>query len=249
MGERVRKADSPVPDSCTLFRNSPVSPFYWSCSASLSRKPHCSPGAAVTAGGNFSASPLMHLRSLSWLLVPTWHQDVRPVPWERPFSRTGEHANQQHWQVVLATGKSDLGVLGLPPENFLVRPHVPQLEVLQHSSVFLTHGGMNSVMEGLYYGVPLVVIPQMLEQSITAKRVEELGLGIALESNAMTVDLLQEAITRVASKPEFSTRVQHMRDIIRESGGCRSAADAIIQFSRTTGQRLWGWPPRIGHPS
>ncbi len=191
----------------------------------------------------------MHLRSLSWLLVPTWHQDVRPVPWERPFSRTGEHANQQHWQVVLATGKSDLGVLGLPPENFLVRPHVPQLEVLQHSSVFLTHGGMNSVMEGLYYGVPLVVIPQMLEQSITAKRVEELGLGIALESNAMTVDLLQEAITRVASKPEFSTRVQHMRDIIRESGGCRSAADAIILFSRTTGQRLWSWPPRIGHPS
>ncbi|MFL5700975.1 MAG: nucleotide disphospho-sugar-binding domain-containing protein [Ktedonobacteraceae bacterium] len=171
----------------------------------------------------------------------------RATTGERPFSRTGEQAHQPPWQVVLATGKSDLGVLGVPPENFLVRPRVPQLGVLQHSSVFLTHGGMNSVMEGLYYGVPLVVIPQMLEQRITAKRVEELGLGIALDSNAVTVDRLQEAVRRVASEPQFRTRVQHMRDIIRESGGAHRAAEAIIQFTRTTGQRGWSWAPHPGH--
>jgi len=167
---------------------------------------------------------------------------------ERPVSQPGEQA-QQPWQVVLATGKSNLSDLGVPPENFLVRAHVPQLDVLQHSSVFLTHGGMNSVMEGLYYGVPLVVLPQMLEQRVTAKRVEELGLGIALERNALTGDLLQEAVTRVASEPEFRTRVQQMRDSLRESGGARRAADAIIHFTRTTGQRLWSWPPRSEHPA
>lgn len=148
------------------------------------------------------------------------------------------------WQVVLASGTSDLGV---PPENFLVRPRVPQLAVLQHSRVFVTHGGMNSVMEALSYGVPLVVLPQMLEQRITAKRVQELGLGIALESTAVTVDQLQEAVRRVASEPQFRTRVQHMRQIIRESGGARRAADAIIQFTRTAGQRGWSWTPHPGH--
>jgi Sulfotransferase domain/UDP-glucoronosyl and UDP-glucosyl transferase len=154
-----------------------------------------------------------------------------------------------HWQVVLSTGKSDLSMLGLPPENFLVRPRVPQLQVLQQSSVFLMHGGMNSVMEGLYYGVPLVVIPQMLEQRITAKRVEELGLGIALESNALTVDLLQEAVRRVASNPELHTRVQLMRNTVRQLGGARRAADAILRFSRTEGQKGWSWPSQVEHLS
>jgi len=101
---------------------------------------------------------------------------------------------------------------------------------------------MNSVMEGLSYGVPLVVIPQMLEQRITARRVEELGLGIALESNALTVDLLQEAVRRVASNPELHTRVQRMRTTLRQLGGARRAADAILRFSRTEGQKGWSWP-------
>jgi len=160
-------------------------------------------------------------------------------------SRAGEQAHQPHWQVVLASGKSDLSVLGSPPENFLVRPRVPQLEVLQHSRVFLTHGGMNSVMEGLYYGVPLVVIPQMLEQRITAKRVEELGLGIALESSAVTVDLLQEPVMRVTSDREIRRRVQQMQETLRQMGGAQSAADAVLRFSRTEGQKGWSWPSRV----
>ncbi len=166
---------------------------------------------------------------------------------KRLFSRPGRQARQQQWQVILATGKSDLRAISTPPENFLVRPRVPQLNVLQHSSVFVTHGGMNSVMEGLYYGVPLVVIPQMLEQSITARRVEELGLGIALESNAITVERLREAVMYVTSNRAIYTRMQQMRETIRQMGGARSAAEAIIHFSRTTGQRLWSWaPPRVG---
>src|SRR5437763_1199256 len=135
------------------------------------------------------------------------------------------------WQVVLASGTSQLSILGEPPKNFLVRAHVPQLDVLQHSSVFVTHGGMNSVMEGLSYGVPLVVIPQMLEQRTTAKRVEELGLGIALESNAVTVDLLQEAVMHVISDRAIHARVQQMGQTLRQMGGAQSAADAVLRFS------------------
>lgn len=160
-------------------------------------------------------------------------------------SRAGKQAHQQPWQVVLASGKSDLSVLGSLPENFLVRPRVPQLAVLQHSRVFVTHGGMNSVMEGLYSGVPLVVIPQMLEQRITAKRVEELGLGIALEKSAVTAPSLQEAVMRVSNDREIHTRVQQMQKNLRQMGGAQSAADAVLRFSRTEGQKGWSWPPTV----
>jgi MGT family glycosyltransferase len=66
------------------------------------------------------------------------------------------------------------------------RPFVPQLEMLQRASMFVTHGGMNSTMEALYYGVPMVVLSQMMEQEMTARRIEELGLGVALDQENLT---------------------------------------------------------------
>src|SRR5918997_4554257 len=69
------------------------------------------------------------------------------------------------WQVVLSVGtRTDPSTLVRVPDNFLVRSHVPQLEVLELTGVFVTHGGMNSVMEAIYYGVPMVVVPQQPEQ-------------------------------------------------------------------------------------
>jgi MGT family glycosyltransferase len=130
----------------------------------------------------------------------------------------------------------------VPPENFVVRPRVPQLQVLQDSRVFLTHGGMNSVMEGLYCGVPLIVIPQMLEQRITARRVEELGLGVALESDALTAGLLQQTAMHVISNRAIHARVQQMQQTLRHMGGARRAADTVLHFSRTEGQKGWNWP-------
>ena len=46
--------------------------------------------------------------------------------------------------------------LGAAPPNFMVYAHVPQLDILRRASAFLTHGGMNSVSESLYHGVPMV---------------------------------------------------------------------------------------------
>ncbi|NER80723.1 MAG: hypothetical protein F6K42_14365, partial [Leptolyngbya sp. SIO1D8] len=83
------------------------------------------------------------------------------------------------WLVVMATWK-DFG-FNDSPSNVIVRHRVPQLEVLKRANVFVTHGGMGSVMGALWYGVPLVVVPQMPEQSIIAARVTELGLGIRLD--------------------------------------------------------------------
>jgi MGT family glycosyltransferase len=163
-----------------------------------------------------------------------------------PFPDPTQGAGEQPWQVILATGTTNVATLGPVPENFLVRPSVPQLEVLQQTTAFVTHGGMNSVMEALWYGVPLVVVPQMAEQAITARRVEELGLGLALEKSAVTATSLRKAVRQVAENKEIRSRVRRMQETLRQAGGARAAADAVIRFTQTEGQKGWSWAPRRG---
>jgi UDP:flavonoid glycosyltransferase YjiC (YdhE family) len=138
------------------------------------------------------------------------------------------------WLVVLSRGKNvDPATLDATPANFLVSPHVPQLEVLQHTSVFVTHGGMNSTMESLYYGIPMVVVPQMPEQQMTARHIQERGLGIALDKNTVTAEQLRTTVTQVMTDPAYRIRAQAMEHYTRAAGGYKRAADAIINFEQT----------------
>ncbi len=139
---------------------------------------------------------------------------------------------QTEWQVVLAFGQQiDPAELKEPPANFIAVPHVPQLEVLARADVFVSHGGMNSTMESLTFGVPLVVVPQMSEQEMTARRVQELGLGLALEKETLTAEKLRAAVEQIAHDPSFRVRVQEMQNETRQAGGFQRAVDAIIRYT------------------
>ena len=67
------------------------------------------------------------------------------------------------------------------PENFTVRPFVNQNEILKHAALFITAGGMNSLHEALYFGVPCLMCPQQGEQRLNARRFERLGFGKILQ--------------------------------------------------------------------
>ena len=139
----------------------------------------------------------------------------------------------QPWQVVLSHGKHiDATTLGPVPANFFLFPHVPQLEVLQRARLFVTHGGMNSVMESISYGVPMVVIPQMIEQEITSHSIEELGLGKALSQKNLTAQRLREAVIHVQQDLTIAPRMQNIQQAVHAAGGYQRAADAILEFSR-----------------
>lgn len=101
---------------------------------------------------------------------------------------------------------------------------MPQLDILQRATAFVSHGGMNSTMESLYYGVPMVVIPQMPEQAMTARRVDELGLGLMLDKNTLT--------PRVCFFPlSASWMIPRSRHGSPRCRGYKRAADAIITFA------------------
>ena len=142
-----------------------------------------------------------------------------------------EAFGDQPWQVVLSIGeKVEQESLGPIPANFLVRSYVPQLEILQRASIFLTHGGTNSVMEALYYSVPLVVLPGTFEHKVTGLRVVELGLGCLIEEGALTSQALRDAVAMVASDTTIRKNVEHMAHMLQNVGGSKQAADAIFQF-------------------
>lgn len=132
-------------------------------------------------------------------------------------------------QFVLSCGKeTDMGQLSdRIPDNFIVKPYVPQLEILQHADVFITHAGMNSTSEALYYNVPLVMIPLSSDQPIVAARVEELGAGIMLNKNNLTADDLKSTLLKVLNDSSYKERARLIGDSLRSSDGSKQAAQEI----------------------
>jgi MGT family glycosyltransferase len=132
------------------------------------------------------------------------------------------------WQVAMSVGSEvDPADLGPLPENFEVRRHFPQTAVLRKARAFLSHTGMNSTMESLFYGVPLIAVPQMPEQSMNARRVEELGAGRGLDSAKLDASLLRNAVDEVAADESIRANVEALQRGIRSCGGPAAAAEAI----------------------
>jgi MGT family glycosyltransferase len=128
------------------------------------------------------------------------------------------------WHVAMALGdRIDPAKLGAIPANFEVRPSFPQQNVLKYAAAFLTHAGMNSVMESLARQVPMITYPQTPEQAANARRVEELGLGRVLTDLAE----LSVTVTEVASDQNIRANLAAMAADLRQAGGAPAAADAV----------------------
>ena len=124
--------------------------------------------------------------------------------------------------------KEDLGEI---PENVTVMPFTPQLEVLAHTDYFITHAGIGSVMEALYFGVPCMCIPQMDEQVLTAHRLKELGGASAvLLKQEVTEKTLRTALIELIQNPVYRQNAQAMSREMRNEGGCEKAAQAVIDY-------------------
>lgn len=116
------------------------------------------------------------------------------------------------------------------PQNFIVRNYVPQLEILKYTDVFITHGGMNSVGEGLFYNVPLVVIPITADQPFVAKRVSELGAGITLIKDNISEENLKNSLKKVINEATFYKNAEKISESFKNAGGYKRAADEILNF-------------------
>lgn len=133
--------------------------------------------------------------------------------------------------VFAALGAIDPNSLTNVPDNVELGQMVPQLDILSQADVFITHAGMGGTGESIYYGVPMIAIPQMDEQAITARQIEKLGLGFAFcDKNAITSEKLRAAILSCMGNPAYKLKVQEFSEDMKSLGGAKASADALIKF-------------------
>ena len=132
------------------------------------------------------------------------------------------------YQVILSVGDlvslEDFGEL---PENISVYSHVDQIAVLQQADVFVSHCGMNSVSESLYFAVPLVMLPQTAEQGGVAERVRQLGAGVKLDKTDATS--LRQAVNILLTDSSYQQNARMISEGFRRCSGAKGAADQILQ--------------------
>jgi len=134
---------------------------------------------------------------------------------------------------ILSVGRlDDIQSLGPAPDNFIIRSHVPQLELLQKVDLFITHGGMNSINEGLNYGVPLLVVPQQIEQAINGRQVARQGAGILLADappyGRVDARALGRAADTILGDPGYRENAARLGRSFKAAGGYQAAAEALL---------------------
>lgn len=136
---------------------------------------------------------------------------------------------------ILSVGRNtNISELPTIPDNFTAHHYVPQLQVLQQMDGFITHGGMNSVHEGLYYGVPQIVVPQQLEQALNGVRIQQVGAGILLGDKPpygyVTAEELWSSLDAILNNPSYRQQAEHYGNTLRDAGGYRQAVAEIEHY-------------------
>lgn len=113
-------------------------------------------------------------------------------------------------------------------ENIFIKEHVNQLKILQYADLFITHGGMNSVNEGLFNHVPLCIYPFQSEQDEVANRVAELKCGEILKK--LDEVEIRKAVRKILHNSEYTMNCIKISNSLKESGGYRRAADIVLNY-------------------
>ncbi|NEO80273.1 glycosyltransferase [Moorena sp. SIO4G3] len=119
------------------------------------------------------------------------------------------------------------------PGNPIVVSYAPQLELLQKATLTITHAGMNTTLESLSNGVPMVAIPIANDQPGVAARIAWTGTGEVIPLGKVRVEKLKNAIKRVLTEDSYKNNAFRLQEAIRRAGGVSRAADIIEQVVAT----------------
>jgi MGT family glycosyltransferase len=137
-------------------------------------------------------------------------------------------------QLVLSVGNNlSITDLGLIPANAIVLKRVPQIEVLKRAALCITHAGVNTTLESLSQGVPMVAIPIGFDQPGIAARIAYHGVGEFIEVEELTQERLSKLIQKVLKNQGYRDKARYFKKVIAETHGLDIAADVIEQaFSK-----------------
>lgn len=159
-----------------------------------------------------------------YVSMGTVNNDMIPL-----YRRCIQALRQMDCEAVLAVGQqADLALLGEWPEQIHVHAQVDQIAVLAQADAFLSHCGMNSASEALYFGVPLLMYPQTSEQKGVAARISQLEAGIWLKD--ASVEGIRASLEKLLNTPSYAQNAQSIGDGFRQCSGAAGAADKILSL-------------------
>lgn len=189
------------------------------------------------------AGPFVDGRVRQPVEFPWERLDGRPVVYgsmgtlqngsEYIFRTIAEACRDLDVQLVLSMGGArepeELGELAGEP---IVVRYAPQLELLKRASVVVTHAGLNTTLEALAEGVPLVAIPQGNDQPGVAARIDYRKVGVVIPVRRLTVSRLREGIAAVLRDPVYRDSARGLQEAMSRVDGLEVAADVIERALR-----------------
>ena len=136
-------------------------------------------------------------------------------------------------QVVLSVGKNlKLDDLGTIPSNVIVVRAAPQGELLKRAALCITHAGLNTALESLAQGVPMVAIPIGYDQPGVAARIAYHGVGEFVDIEDLAVERVQLLIQEVLENPRYREKARWFQKVIAQTRGLDMAAEVIERAFR-----------------
>ncbi|MBG1266962.1 glycosyltransferase [Nostoc sp. WHI] len=150
------------------------------------------------------------------------------------FQSIAEACQYLDAQLVISLGgsTSPSALQELPGQPLVVK-YAPQLELLQKANLTITHAGLNTTLESLTNGVPMVAIPITNDQPGVASRIVWSGCGEAVPIKKVTVSKLRTAIQKVLTEEKYQKNALRLQNAIKTAGGVSRAADIVEQVVST----------------
>jgi MGT family glycosyltransferase len=137
--------------------------------------------------------------------------------------------------VISLGGGCDADELSDLSSKAIVVNMAPQLELLKRAQLTITHAGLNTVLESLGQGVPMVCLPITNDQPGVAARVSWTGTGVSVPLRSMTTKTLSQAIDRVWRDQRFRIQARKLQRDIGVAGGASYAA-TLVERAISTGK-------------
>lgn len=146
----------------------------------------------------------------------------------RVFEMIAEACRELPVQLVISLGGSDdADEYAHLPGNPITVGYAPQLELLQKASLCITHAGLNTALESIAHGVPMLAIPITNDQPGVAARIQHHGLGLTIRLEKMTVPKLRTTLQMLLQDARFADNAKTFQEAIASVDGVSTAATII----------------------
>jgi len=137
-------------------------------------------------------------------------------------------------QLVLSVGKNIKPDNLRPiPSNAIIVSTAPQIELLKRATLCITHAGLNTALEALAQGVPMVAIPIGFDQPGVPARIAYHGVGEFVEIGDLTAERLSELIQRVRTNPSYRDKARYFQKVIAQTQGLGAAVHSSLSITRS----------------